>query len=79
MLRLYKFIDNLSRDFANLNQQSRNQQRKLLASGLPQDYLDSEFKILNNLEVILRLKKGFELRSFTSFCSSLVKSEVIRK
>ncbi|MGA2151131.1 MAG: hypothetical protein ABSG48_03080, partial [Geobacteraceae bacterium] len=49
-----------------------------IASGLPQDYLDSELKILSNLEVILRLKKGFELRICPSFCSCLVKNEVLR-
>jgi hypothetical protein len=41
----------------NLTRTSRNQTRKLIASGLPRDYLDFELKILSNLEVILRLKK----------------------
>jgi hypothetical protein len=42
----------------SLTRTSRNQTRKLIASGLPQDSLDSELKILSNLEVILRLKQG---------------------
>jgi hypothetical protein len=46
----------------SLTRTSRDQTRKLIASGLPRDYLDSGLKILSNLEVILRLKKGFGLK-----------------
>ena len=42
------------------NRSNPEAKEKGLASGLPQDYLDSELKILINLEVILRLKKVFD-------------------
>ena len=46
----------------NLSRRSRNQTRKLIASGLPRDYLDSELKILegNSGDIILNFKKVTE-------------------
>jgi hypothetical protein len=45
---------------------------------LPQDYLDSELKILSNPEVILKLKKDFDSRSCPTYCSQIVTLQVAR-